>query len=257
MHFLLALFIGIFLFFYYICINNIIELNNPLKHNVMNFYRLKKHALTPIFAILAVYTSLTACNQTTTTPQNGLRLEEETVIGNALNHYDSYEAYVNAGTTQSMKNGKFRPKEIADSVGSFVIYGVDLQSPEFKNGDFIWMGLLPQSDHSDYDYDGFTLPISGAVIAPRKSTIKLLSPNTKYYFIDGIEASSTQFEELPQQEIQCVTIKGDTLLIKKRFYPEPDAGNADVDKAQDDEGHLMRRMFTAEDKTRYDASQRK
>lgn len=217
----------------------------------MNYYRFKKHALTPIVAILASCTFLTACNQTTTTPQNDLRLEEETVAANALNHYDSYEAYVNAGTTESMKNEKFRPKEVADSVGSFVIYGVDLQSPEFKNGDFIWMGLLPESNYSDYDYDGFTLPISGAVIAPRKSTIKLLSPNAKYYFIDGIEASSTQFEELPQQEIQCVTIKGDTLLIKKRFIPEPDAGNADVDKAQDDEGHLLRRMFTAEDEALY------
>lgn len=217
----------------------------------MNYYRFKKYALTPIVAILASCTFLTACNQTTTTPQNDLRLEEETVTANALNHYDSYEAYVNAGTTESVRKKNYRDKEEADSNTIFVIYGIDLKSPQFAKGDFIWMGDLAQTDHPDSGFDGFTLPITGAVIVLRKSTIDMLCPDANRFIIDGKEADRAAFDKLQPIEIQCVTIKGDALLIKKRFIPEPDAGNADVDKAQDDEGHLMRHMFTAEDEALY------
>lgn len=216
----------------------------------MNYYRFKKHPLTPIVAILASCTFLTACNQTTTTPQNDLRLEEETVAANALNHYDSYEAYVNAGTTESVRNNKFRAKETTDSV-TFVIYGIDLNSPQFKNGDFIWPGFLARTDHSDFDFDGFALPITGAVVVTRKSTINMLCPDADRFIIDGKEADRATFDKLKPIEIQCVTIQDNTLLIKKRFYPEPDAGNADVSKAEDDEGHLMRRIFTVEDEALY------
>ena len=150
----------------------------------MNYYRFKKHALTPIVAILASCTFLTACNQTTTTPQNDLRLEEETVAANALNHYDSYEAYVNAGTTESVHKKNYRDKEEADSNTIFVIYGIDLKSPQFAKGDFIWMGDLAQTDHPDSGFDGFTLPITGAVIVLRKSTIDMLCPDANRFIID-------------------------------------------------------------------------
>lgn len=227
----------------------------------MSLYRLKKYASFHFVAILATCAFFTSCNQTDTAttpqPQDDLRLGVETVAGNALNHYNSYGDYVNAGTTESVRTKNYREKEEADSNTVFVIYGIDLKTPQFAKGDFIWIGDLAQTNHPDSGFDGFTLPITGAVIALRKSTIDMLCPDGTRFIIDGKEMDRAAFDKIRPIEIQCVTIKGDTLLIKKRFYPEPDAGNSDVDKAQDDEGHLMRRMFTAEDVARYKASQSK
>lgn len=216
----------------------------------MTFYRFKKHVYLQVIAIVTACASSMASAQTAKR-QYDIRFDVETVAGNALNHYDSYEAYVNAGTTESVRKKNYRDKEEADSNTVFVIYGIDLKSPQFAKGDFIWMGDLAKTGHPDSGFDGFTLPITGAVIALRKSTIKMLCPDANRFFIDGKEMNRIQFEELKPNEIQCVTIKGDTLLIKKRFYPEPGVGNADVDKAQDDEGHLMRRMFTVYDEAIY------
>ena len=80
------------------------------------------------------------------TTDSDLRLEVETAAGNALNHFDSYGAYVTAGTTQSVRDSKLRPKEERDSSTLFVIYGVDMKSPHFLKGDFIWAGDLARSE---------------------------------------------------------------------------------------------------------------
>lgn len=184
------------------------------------------------------------------TTDSDLRLEVETAAGNALNHFDSYGAYVTAGTTQSVRDSKLRPKEERDSSTLFVIYGVDMKSPHFLKGDFIWAGDLAQDNNSDTDFDGISLPISGAAIVVRKSTIKMLFPEADRFFINGKEATIAEYEALKPFEIQCVTRRGNTLLIKKRFYTDG-TENVDVQKASDDEGNLLRRMFTAEDEALY------
>ncbi len=172
------------------------------------------------------------------------KLLVETTAGNRFNSYPTFEAYKNAGTTASVINKKLRTKPQPQGNTLFVIYGVDLEADGFKNGDFIWAGDLAMTDIGDSDFDGLSLPITGAVISFRKSTIGMLAPDADRYIIDGKEASQTEFEALADAEIQCVTILGKTLLVKKRFITDENIDNIDVKKASDDESHLMRLCFS-------------
>ena len=122
---------------------------------------------------------------------------------------------------------------------------MDLEADGFKNGDFIWAGDLAMTDISDSDFDGLSLPITGAVISFRKSTVGMLAPDADRYIIDGKEALQTEFEALADAEIQCVTIHGKTLLVKTRFITDKNIDNIDVKKASDDESYLMRLRFSA------------
>ncbi len=81
----------------------------------------------------------------------------------------------------------------------------------------------------------------------------MLFPEADRFFINGKEATIAEYEALKPLEIQCVTRRGNTLLIKKRFYIDG-TENVDVQKASDDEGNLLRRMFTAEDEALYKRS---
>jgi len=126
-----------------------------------------------------------------------------------------------------------------DVVSAFVVYGVDMNSSAIKEGDFIWMGDLPNSDRPDSSYDGFTLPITGSVVTFKKSTVRKLAPSADTYIIDGKKADESLFEALDEVKIQRVTINGDTLVIETRF--SIDEPNPDLKIAVDEESRLFRR----------------
>lgn len=172
----------------------------------------------------------------------------ETTVGNRFNTYSSFDTYKAAGTTVSVLNKNLSPKPQTQDKSVFVIYGVDFASEGFKNGDFIYLGDLATTEIADSEFDGLTLPITGAVITFRKSTIGMLAPDADCYIIDGKKVSSTEFEALTATEIQCVTILDKKLLVKKHFITDENIDNVDVKKASDDEGYLMRMRFSEPDK---------
>lgn len=170
----------------------------------------------------------------------------ETTAGTQLNRFASIEEYKAAGTTASVRADSIREKTPVTGNSLFIIYGVDLKSEEFKKGDFIFAGDIDQSGRSDYDYDGLTLPITGAVIAFRKDVVDMLAPKAEKYVIAGREATRADFDSIPATSLQCITIHGSTLLVMNKLYDEIET-NPDVQKATEDEGRLMRLFLTGTD----------
>lgn len=158
--------------------------------------------------------------------------------------FESYEVYKNTGTTVSVRENSLRKKPEYDENTAFVIYGVDMNSENFKKGDFLWLGDLPYSDNPDAAYDGFSYPFSRAIVTLHKGTVDLLAPDINTYIIDGGKASRAQFDALPGDSIQSVTIDGKTLFVEKRFYL--DEPNVDIPKLGDDEGRMVRQTFKKE-----------
>ncbi len=140
------------------------------------------------------------------------------------------EAATDSVTTDSIDTSAYTP---------FVIYGVDMDSEAIKNGDFIWMGDLPTTDRPDSSFDGFTLPITKAVITGHKDVIGKLAPDVAVYIIDGKSATKDDFDILDVEKIQRVSIDGEKLVIETRF--STDEPNPDIKMAIDEEGRLYRR----------------
>ncbi|MDO4320686.1 MAG: hypothetical protein Q4C34_08935 [Bacteroidales bacterium] len=121
----------------------------------------------------------------------------------------------------------------------FVIYGVDMDCDAIKNGDFIWMGDLPTTDRPESSFDGFTLPLTKAVITGHKDVVGKLAPDVTAYIIDGKSATKDDFNTLDVEKIQRINIDGQKLVIETRF--STDEPNPDVKIAVDEEGRLYRR----------------
>lgn len=127
----------------------------------------------------------------------------------------------------------------ADNYSPFVIYNVDINCDAIKNGDFIPMSELPYSDRPDSSYEGFTLPLTKAVITSHKDVIGKLAGNVTTYIIDGKTSDKNDFDALDAEKIQRVTIDGPKLIIETRFaLDEP---NPDVKMAVDEESRILRR----------------
>lgn len=203
---------------------------------------MSQHTFKLTLALALTFTAISIAAQDKETD----KLLIQITIGNQLNEYPTLEAYKASGTTESVRNKTLRPKPETDNDNMFVIYGVDFNSDEFKAGDFIFPEEVAQQTCPDKDFDGFTMPILGAVATFRKSTVDWLVPHAKCYIIDGKEVSRKDFEALHDWEIQCVTIHGDTIMVKKRFLVEEGIENADRLKAFDDEGHLLRLRYADE-----------
>ena len=137
--------------------------------------------------------------------------------------------------TSSTSNGSIQSEELK----MFLVRGVDMNSKAITEGNFIWMGDLPQSDQPDSYYDGFTLPITKSIITGKKSVINALAPNASCFIIDGKQYPKEKYDSLPAYRFQRVDIKGDTLIIETRYaLDEP---NSDVTLAIDEESRLYRR----------------
>lgn len=155
--------------------------------------------------------------------------------------FENFEAYMATGTTASVRENRLSKKPEYDHKTVFVIYGVDMSSENFRNGDFIWVGDVSSTNYPESAYDGISHPLCRAVIAQRKGTIEMLAPDADTFIIEGKNATKAQYDALPGDSIQRVTIDGKTLHIEKRY--STDQPNIDVEKVSDDEGHLMRKTF--------------
>lgn len=157
--------------------------------------------------------------------------------------------FVIAFAVSSCTNSTSHQNEDTDSVATdsidtsaytpFVIYGVDMDCDAIKNGDFIWMGDLPTTNRPDSSFDGFTLPLTKAVITGHKDVIGKLASDVTAYIIDGKTATKDDFNMLDVEKIQRVSIDGQKLVIETRF--STDEPNPDVKMAVDEEGRLYRR----------------
>lgn len=126
-----------------------------------------------------------------------------------------------------------------ETYSPFVIRGVDMNSRAIKDGDFLWIGDLAQSDRADSSYQGITLPMTNAVVTAKKATIKNLAPDATIYVIDGETADIDAFNALEEKKIQRVTIDGDSLIIETRLNLEEQ--NPDLKIACDEEARLFQR----------------
>ena len=155
--------------------------------------------------------------------------------------FENFAAYKAAGTTASVRENRLRKKSEYDGNTLFVIYGVDMNSDNFKNGDFIWCGDVSSSDELESSYDGVSYPLCKAVMAQRKSTIDMLAPDADTFIIDGEKATRARYDALPGDSIQRVSIDGTTLHIEKLL--KLGKTTVESDKVSDDEGRLMRQTF--------------
>ena len=72
----------------------------------------------------------------------------------------------------------------------------------------------------------------------------MLAPNVKSFIINGRKANRAQFDALPGEAIQSITIDGNTLIVEKRF--SLDQPNVDIPKVGDDEARIARRLYPEE-----------
>lgn len=100
----------------------------------------------------------------------------------AAKTYDDYKA---AGTTVSAARENIRQKTQYDGQTQFVVYNVDMNSPEFKEWDFICASELSSSGLPDSYYDGYSMPLTKTVIGLRKEVIRHLAPKATKFIIDG------------------------------------------------------------------------
>ena len=97
------------------------------------------------------------------------------------NVYKTFAEYRAAGTTETVAKTAYAKKAAYDGQTQFVIYGVDVTSPEFKEWDFILIRDLSASNLPDSYFDGLPMPLTKAVFAIRKSyppSCTLVRPNS-------------------------------------------------------------------------------
>lgn len=158
------------------------------------------------------------------------------------NVYKTFAEYRAAGTTETVAKDSVREKAAYDGQTQFVIYGVDVTSPEFKEWDFILIRDLSASNLPDSYFDGYSMPLTKAVFAIRKEVIRHLAPRASKFIIDGKEVAEEEFDRLPGGHIQRVTLLGNTIEIATRLWPE-DEHNPEIRMAVDNDARLMRDLF--------------
>ncbi|MBO4943170.1 MAG: M56 family metallopeptidase [Muribaculaceae bacterium] len=196
-----------------------------------------RHLLWLVPAIALSLAAISSCTESVDKAIN-------TACATDMPTFKNFEEYRNIGTTATARKNKLREKPEYDEKTAFVIYGVDMRSDNFKKGDFLWRGDLAYSGMPDASYDGFSYPLSRAVVTLRKSTIDMLAPNVKSFIINGRKANRAQFDALPGEAIQSITIDGNTLIVEKRF--SLDQPNVDIPKVGDDEARIARRLYPEE-----------
>lgn len=190
-----------------------------------------------VVAIIAVW-GASGCS----CPSSG-KMEETLSLG--TNRYSSFVDYRAAGTTKTVEEGKIREKSPYDGKTKFVIYGVDVTSPQFKEWDFIVACDLSSSNLPDSYFDGYSMPLTQSVIALRKEVIRHLATSATKFVIDGNEVNEEEFNHLPGENIQRVLLTNDTIEIATRLWPGEE-DNPEVMIAVDNEARLMRNTFKEE-----------
>ncbi len=163
-------------------------------------------------------------------------------VSSSDNVYKTFAEYRAAGTTETAAKDSVREKFAYDGQTQFVIYGVDVTSPEFKEWDFILIHDLSASNLPDSYYDGYSMPLTKAVVAIRKEVIRHLAPRASKFIIDGKEVADEEFDRLSGGDIQRVTLNGYSIEIAKRLWPRNEH-NPEIRMAVDNETRLMRDLF--------------
>lgn len=202
--------------------------------------------LPAIVSAVVAALALGSCAASSTDEKPADETAAETGFPGQVNHYKNYADYTAAGTTIDLQDpDSLRAKEPWDGKTMFVIFGVNMKSPEFRNGDFMWAGDVAKYGTLESELNGLSLPMTGAVVTFRKGTILMLDPEADKFVIDGQDADRARFDALTGDSIQRVTLEGRKVVIETKLVPEADE-NIDVKKATDDEARLMRRTYGPE-----------
>lgn len=102
--------------------------------------------------------------------------------------------------------------DAADSTYLFLIRAVDVNSKAVTEGDFLYIGDLPYSGRAESEYEGFVYPITRCVVTGHKDVIGKLAPAGAEYIIDDKKVSTKEFDALPAQAIEVVTLAGNQVV---------------------------------------------
>lgn len=115
------------------------------------------------------------------------------------------------------------PKDGNNSV--FVVYGIDLNSEDVKNGKFMTVTDFEASKITATDVDGVIFPNISAVFCTDKNVLSRLTPKVKKVMVDGKIMSVKDFSKFPASKISKVIVSGGAMKVITRDVHESEFFN--------------------------------
>lgn len=98
----------------------------------------------------------------------------------------------------------------------FVIYGLDINRDNIKNGNFKLISDFETGDINAKNVDGVILPRIGAIFCTDKKILNRLTPNIRKYIVDGKVMSAKEYAKVPESNLYKVIVSGNSMTVLTR-----------------------------------------
>lgn len=98
----------------------------------------------------------------------------------------------------------------------FVIYGLDINRDNIKNGNFKLISDFETGDINVKNVDGVILPRIGAIFCTDKKILNRLTPNIRKYIVDGKVMSAKEYAKVPESNLYKVIVSGNSMTVLTR-----------------------------------------
>lgn len=107
-----------------------------------------------------------------------------------------------------------------NSSGTFVVYGIDLDSDAVKNGKFLTLTDIDGKEVKVGNVDGVIFPKIGAIVCSDKAVLKRLTPEVKTYMVDGNVINAKAYNKIPSSDLRKVIVSGGAMMVYTGNQPE-------------------------------------